>query len=468
MDIIYDIETYPNCFTLAAEHADYPLQWSFEISDHRNDSAQIVEFVQWIANQGGRMVGFNNIGFDYPVLHVLLQMKVCTAQILYNKAMSIIRAQDSDRFASMIYPSDRWCEQIDLFKIHHFDNKARATSLKVIEFNMRSSTIEDLPFPVGQPLSVEQILVLKKYNTHDVTKTKEFYQVTKPMIAFRETLTKKYQRDFMNHNDTKIGKDYFIMELEKSGVSCYDYGAKGRTPKQTPRPVIALKDAILPWIQFEQPEFQRVLNEMKATVITETKGAIKGMTAVVNGFKFIFGTGGIHGSVENCCVQSNDEWTIESRDVSSYYPNMAIANRFYPQHLGEKFCDIYLSLYEQRKQYPKGSAENAMLKLALNGTFGDSNNKFSVFYDPLFMLRITINGQLLLCLLAENLLKIEGLELVMVNTDGLEFRVRKSKLDDVDRVCDWWCNVTKLQLESAKYQKMFVRDCNNYIGVYEE
>jgi len=52
-----------------------------------------------------------------------------------------------------------------------------------------------------------------------------------------------------------------------------------------------------------------------------------------------------------------------------------------------------------------------MLKLALNGTFGDSNNIYSVFYDPQFTMAITVNGQLMLCMLAERLMTIPGLAL---------------------------------------------------------
>ena len=76
----------------------------------------------------------------------------------------------------------------------------------------------------------------------------------------------------MNHNDTKIGKDFFVMELEKAGVECYEFGEYGRKPKQTLRPQIALKDAIFPWITFDHPELNRVLEWLKAQTITETKG----------------------------------------------------------------------------------------------------------------------------------------------------------------------------------------------------
>ena len=164
---------------------------------------------------------------------------------------------------------------------------------------MRSHSIEDLPFKVGTTLTADQIPVLKKYNAHDVDETHKFFNHSIKMVEFREELTRKYQRDFMNHNDTKIGKDYFVMKLEEAGVPCYDYFDKGRKPRQTPRPQLALRDAILPWIQFEQPEFVRVLNWLKSQTITETKGVFNDLVARVAGFDFVFGLGGIHGSLES-------------------------------------------------------------------------------------------------------------------------------------------------------------------------
>jgi hypothetical protein len=469
-DYVFDIETYPNVFTLAVEHAEAPLHWMFEISDLRNDSRQIVEFLQFLKDTDSRMVGFNNLGFDYPVIHTLVRMGQSDANTLYQKAMAIINSQDEDgsKWMHMVKPSDQFVQQIDLFKIHHFDNRARSTSLKVLEFNMRSDSIEDLPFPVGTVLNREQIEVLKSYNKHDVAQTKAFYHHTLDMIHFREELTRKYARDFMNHNDTKIGKDYFTMKLEEAGVACYDFGPKGRTPRQTKRPVIHLKDAILPWINFEHPEFNRVMNWLKAQTITETKGVFTDLTATVNGFTFVFGLGGIHGSVESEVIESDGEYVIVDLDVTSYYPNLAITNGFHPAHLGKEFVSIYKHLFEQRKQYPKKSAESAMLKLALNGVYGDSNNQFSIFYDPLFTMSITLNGQLLLCLLAEGLMHIPGLRLIQVNTDGLTVRVPRANKMLVDLARAAWQSRTGLNLEEAVYKAMMIRDVNSYIGVFED
>jgi hypothetical protein len=469
-DYIYDIETYPNVFTLAVEHAQAPLRWSFEISDWRNDSRDIIAFLQFLKETDARMVGFNNLGFDYPVLHTLIRMGHSDANTLYQKAMAIIGAQDDDsKWMHLVKPADQFVQQIDLFKIHHFDNKARATSLKVLEFNMRSDNIEDLPFPVSTVLTREQTQVLKGYNAHDVAETKKFAHVTADMLEFREKLCTLYPgKDWINFNDTKIGKEFFIMKLEEAGVACYDYSDKGRTPRQTKRPVIHLKDAILPWIKYEQPEFNRILDWLKAQSITETKGVFNDLTACIDGFTFVFGLGGIHGSVDSEVIESDDDQVIVDLDVTSYYPNLAISNGFHPAHLGKEFVAIYKNLFEQRKSYPKKSAESAMLKLALNGVYGDSNNQFSVFYDPLYTMTITLNGQLLLCLLAEGLMHIPGLRLIQVNTDGLTVRVPREHKMLVDIARAAWQMRTGLQLEEAIYKAMFIRDVNNYIAVYED
>lgn len=469
MDFVYDCETFPNVFTLAVEHAEAPFTWQFEISDWHDDSRAIIDFLCYLRDRGHRMVGFNNLGFDWPILQQLIRMGQANAATLYAKAMAIIRSQDDGgdgRWTHQVKPTDRLVDQLDLFKIHHFDNFARATSLKALEFNMRAQSVQDLPFPVGTVLTREQVPVLKQYNAHDVSETKRFYHHSRDMIRFREELTAKYGRDFINHNDTKIGKDYFVMQLEAAGVNCYDYSPqKGRTPRQTRRPTIALGDAILPWVSFTTPEFQRVLEWLKVQRITETKGVFKGLVANVGGLEFVFGTGGIHASIENEAVESDDTHVIVDLDVSSYYPNLAIVNNFFPEHLTHRFCEIYQQLYEQRKAHKKGSAENAMLKLALNGVYGDSNNPFSVFYDPLFTMSITLNGQLLLCLLAQELLAVPGLRLLQTNTDGVTVRIPRTARAHLELICQWWQELTKLTLESVDYRVMCIRDVNNYIAV---
>ena|ERR1035437_7406085 len=481
-DWIYDLETYPNVFTAAFEHVDADIRMCFEISNYRDDTPQLMEFLGYLRNTFARCIGFNNCGFDYPILHLLMKAGRCGAPTLYEKCCAIIGSQtNQDRWAHIVKPTDRFIPQIDLFLIHHFDNGARMTSLKALEFNMRSMTIEDLPFPVGTVLDQAQIATLKTYNQHDVSQTKNFYHHSKHMIAFRDELSQKYHHDFTNYNDTKIGKQYFIMQLEAAGVACYEYGRSGRQPKQTPRGSIRLADAILPWIQFEHPEFARVLAWMREQTIVGTKDTLKveemtakgkvkmvPVTAIIDGLLYVFGTGGIHASRSSEIVASDDDHMILDLDVTSFYPNLAIKNGFYPEHLGTEFVTIYEALFEQRKSYPKKSSESQMLKLALNGVYGDSGNPFSVFYDPLFTMKVTLNGQLLLCLLTENLMKVPGLKVLQCNTDGVTVRLLRQHEALLRQIAAWWESVTNLTLEDVEYSRVNIRDVNNFVMVSTE
>ena len=336
------------------------------------------------------------------------------------------------------------------------------------------------------------------YNKFDVDRTHAFYKESKAKIQLRDQLAVKYNRDFTNHNDTKIGKDIFIHALESNGVRCFKTGNGKREPVQTFRKVIKMEKVVMD-VPFKRPEFIAVRDWIKRQKIKETKGVftdleletlgdveffcnmttvkrkvynnaprVKNLNCVVDGFEFVFGTGGLHGCIHTETVRSDEEYLVVDLDVVSYYPSLAIANNVYPAHLGESFVEVYRQLKSQRVSYAKGTPENAALKLALNGVYGDSNNKFSPFYDPKYTMTITVNGQLLLCLLAEWLLEIEGLSMVQANTDGVTVKCPRKSLDVLDAICKRWEKFTRLALERADYNRMFVADVNNYVSEYTD
>jgi hypothetical protein len=145
----------------------------------------------------------------------------------------------------------------------------------------------------------------------------------------------------------------------------------------------------------------------------------------------------------------------------SYYPNLAITNNYEPLQFKNVFANIYKWLFEERSKIPKSDPENGAYKLALNGTFGKSNDKYSFFYDPEFTLKITINGQLLLTQLTVKLQSL-GFKLLMINTDGFEFIIPKNKEKLYLDTCKEWEKLTSLILEHNQYKKLILRDVNNY------
>lgn len=463
-DWVYDVEVLPNIFTCAFEHLDAPFTVEFEISEWTNQSRELVAFLQYLNHSGQRLLGYNNLDYDYNLLHFLIRAGHLSAIDLYTKSQTLINSDD--RFAAQVWPNDRVVPQIDLMRAHHYEYRSvKATSLKALEFAMRSESVEELGLPFDQPLPLDLRDRLKSYNRYDVSQTKKFARLSNDMLRFREDLCRKYPgKDWLNFNDVKIGVEYFIMRLEAAGIECYEYGPEGRKPRQTKRDSIALKDAILPGIQFENPEFQRVLDYLRSQTITETKGVFKDLEARVGGITYVFGLGGLHASVNNQVLSADADYMILDIDVEGYYPSTMIAQRFKPAHYPDIFCDIYAGLKEERKKYKKGTVENALYKLASNGVFGKTNDQFSVFYDSLVTMQTTCNGQLLLCQLVEQLLKIENLRIVQANTDGLSLHLPRSAEPEVRRVVTWWEQLTQLKMEFAEYDLMAIRDVNNYLA----
>ena len=99
-------------------------------------------------------------------------------------------------------------------------------------------------------------------------------------------------------------------------------------------------------------------------------------------------------------------------------------------------------------------------------SYGKSNEESSFLYDPEYTMKTTINGQLSLSMLIEDILLHSDSTLLQANTDGITLRIRKSDLDKVLSICKNWEKITKLVLEYAYYSKMVIRDVSNYLAVY--
>lgn len=468
---VYDLESYPNVFTASFLHAATRSRVLFEISDWKNQGGDLLAFLNSLYLDKSFMVGFNNVGYDYPLIHHFIKHSVLhpTAYDLYLKSKSIIDTPWNNRFSNHIAPFNILIQQIDLSKIWHFDNSARMTSLKAIEFALRMDSVEDLPYKPGSTLTFEQKNILIDYNDHDVDATFDFLIETLDAIKFRYQLSDELNRDFLNASDKKIGQQYFVHMLDKIQPGlCYHKVDGIKKPRQTTRNQIVLFDLIFDYIHFENNELNRILNFFKRSIMTKTKGFFDDLTATINGFKFVFGSGGLHGSIESQSIYSDNTHSIIDIDVKSYYPNIAIKNKIYPEHIGKAFCDVYEMLYNERSKHKKGTLKNALFKLALNGVFGDSNSNYSPFYDPNYTMSITINGQLLLCMLAEHLMKIPSLQMIQANTDGVTVRVLNDQIENLQRVCYWWESFTCLELEYKAYSQMHIRDVNNYIAVDNE
>lgn len=397
---VWDIETFKHTFTFSIVRADGKFARKFQVNKYKNDWPSIKACMLHLQTIDAKMVGFNSLAFDYPIIHdLILDAKIDTmsgaviAKLVHKLAQKQIDSFRGDGFGRTISLEDRLVKQVDLYKIWHFDNKAKATGLKTLEFNMRLEDLQDLPFGIEEELDEKKIEKILKYNFHDVDATLKFFLLSFTQVQFRESLTAKYGRDFTNANDGKIGKDYFQMKLEQENVKLKKYVDGKLKMIQSKRSSIEIGECLFGYYQFNQPAFRAVLDWFAKQSISETKGVfteipehrlgdvakyaemetlrkkfqgqpteddikafnkeyplgwveeveLKGtyvvkhpdgtkekkhkisyykvwreatcLNVVINGFRFDFGTGGIHGSLSGTVVRAIDGKIIKDADV---------------------------------------------------------------------------------------------------------------------------------------------------------
>ena len=297
------------------------------------------------------------------------------------------------------------------------------------------------------------------YNLNDVDSTFELLNRCKKDIDLRIGIQEEYGVDVLSKDGMSIGTEILkIKYLEKTKKQWYQI-----KDLRSPCDVIDLSKVIFPFIQYETPVLQELLTEMKQqTVSAGRKGYEKHF--LLDNVEVTVGVGGIHTKNEpEVIIPKEDELLLDS-DVNSLYPSLIISYSLVPQHLGKEFLEIYGQVREERLEAKRNhqDVKNTTLKLALNGATGNYQNAYSWLYDPMAVMKIRINGQLLLLMLTEMLLK-AGARLKQLNTDGILYTIPKSV--DYQAVLKEWEENTKLTLETEEYEAFCQFAINDYLAI---
>jgi hypothetical protein len=467
---VMDYETICNCFIAVFQHYKTEETKVFVVHEQRTDFPELIKFLNDCASKNQWHISYNGLNFDAQITQKLLLnqkalLKLDTQALvsyIYNYAQTVIDKSNKGDFAEFA-PYKLKIKQIDLFKLNHWDNKAKMSSLKWIQYSMDWQNVEDMPHRHDQPVTdIHTLNSVISYCVNDVTSTKQILNHSKEQIQLRQNLSKEYGIDLYSASEPRISKELFLYFLEqKTGLS-----KTHLKTLRTPRDYIVLADCILPYIKFETEQFNKVLDYFRTKVITSTKDGFKHRMDF-KGVKTDFGLGGIHGAIDSGVYEAKPGWTIMTSDVTSFYPNLAIKNNFAPAHLPQKeFGQLYEWFFEERKKIPKSDPKNYVFKIILNSTYGLTGDENSFLYDPKMTMQITINGQLLLSKLAEMVsLAIPECQPLMLNTDGMEMMIPNDKVELYLDICKQWEDLTQLALEHDEYSKMIIRDVNNYMAV---
>jgi hypothetical protein len=469
-----DYETLSNCFVGVFKHYKTDEIRIFSICKLQNDYEKFVKFLKQNINNKEWHISYNGLAFDAQVTHSFLEDNKngqhekmdgeTIAEEIYGYAQDAIKRSNNREFQR--FPEwEMKIGQIDVFKLNHWDNMAKRSSLKWIEYTMDWDNILDMP--IEHDISIdtqEQLDTIIEYCINDVNATHEIYNRSKDLIALRKTLTDQYKINLFNASEPRISKELFSYYLSKE----LDIDKRDLKKMRTFRKVIKLDRVILPYIEFQTQTFNNLLERFKTVELdpNNIKGAFK-HSIIYNGVKTHFGLGGAHGCSKPGVYESDNENVIMSSDVTSFYPMLAIKNGWSPAHLpSREFCALYEWFFNERKKIPKSNPMNYVYKIILNSTYGLSNDKNSFLYDPEFTMRITINGQLTLMMLYEMIMEaIPDAIPLLQNTDGIETIIPKSAKEEYLKVCARWESITDFNLEHDEYKKIILADVNNYIAI---
>jgi len=150
---------------------------------------------------------------------------------------------------------------------------------------------------------------------------------------------------------------------------------------------------------------------------------------------------------------------------------MAIYN-IAPEHLDNKTFTRLIAWLRDTRVKAKHSKEELIdgipkdilaqaLKIVINSIYGKFNYAYGDIYDPLATLKVTINGQLFLLMLCEEL-ENNGIEVMSANTDGIVVKLYKNKYEIYQNIISNWQMYTGLGLDTETYNRYTARDINNF------
>lgn len=482
---VYDIEVFQNIFHCSVKNTETNDIYKFEISERKNQLRELVKFFKQVdkyitwgdyyttnINIPANVIfcGYNNLHYDNPIINYIIEYEdklmqyniptICSSIFNLSKTITTSSEDNIDEWKHWKYQI--WFDTFDILTML-YSNKLRV-GLKEIQVTMQYPNVQEFVCDWTKPLPLEDFDSMIDYNINDIESTSELLNRCKKDVDLRIAIEDEYGVRVLSKDGVNIGMKILTQKyLEKTGLTWWDI-----KDLRSPMSVIPLKDVILPFIKYDSPILQRVLEDMKNQIVSPGRKGYENKF-VFNNLRYSVGVGGIHSvNSPEIIIPRDDEMLIDI-DVASLYPSMLIEYEFYPKHLGKEFLEVYKQIKDERieAKHNGDKVKNETLKLALNGLSGNLQNEHNFCYSPFAVMQIRINGQLLLLMLAEKLTQI-GCRIVQANTDGLFVLLKKEAYSKVNSICREWEQLTKLTLEEDRFKAMYQYAINDYFAITED
>ncbi|WP_419630417.1 hypothetical protein [Thiolapillus sp.] len=453
---VYDCESYPNYFLIAARRAGGGPVRTWELRDERVASIDDRKLA-WEFFKSETHIGFNNRNYDdwviaaYILGYAAEEINKISQEIITGDG---VRALWSHRALSARYNE---------ISGHHIDLMAISpifASLKSYGTRLHAPSIQSLPYDPGDVLSVDQMDDVAEYCINDLELTERLYKALLPEIKLREDMQAEYSIRFLHRSDAQMAE------------AIYRDNFKGRIGKKAVPPHV--KYQVPPHIKFLSTDLVGLLvrlQDEKFNLARDGKVILPAKTfakpLAIGGREYAMGVGGLHSTSKKMYIAADERYGIVDADVTSYYPALILNAQLNPPNLPRgEFEAVYRDLVNKRLD-AKGRGDmktSDSLKIVINGTFGKLGSKHSCLYHPEGMLWVTLTGQLSLLMLIERLTE-AGHDVISANTDGVMIKYELSKKRSVVDICVDWQVDSRLNLEYKPYSKVLFSNVNNYVAI---
>lgn len=453
--LFLDVECYPNYFLVMFSNADGRTK-SFELyEDHPLDVEGLDAF---LSKPGVEYVTFNGKSYDEPMITLALSG---ASNAALKKASDAIIMTDLKpwEFYDAFGLNGITFNHIDLIEV-----APGMASLKIYGGRMHSKKLQDLPIEPDAQVRPEERMAIKHYCRNDLMVTAMLFAALSEQIELRRVMSKEIGVDVRSKSDAQIAEAV----MRKAYID-----ANGSAPRKTTLTYGSFLYEAPDYVGFGSEMLNHALYVLthspmviKETGHVEMPTAIENLDIRIGGTKYKIGIGGLHSQESEVCHIADEKTILRDIDVVSYYPSMMLNIGMYPPALGPMFLEAYGGIRTERITAKRAGdkVKSDVLKITLNGTFGKTSNKYSILYNPKFMIHTTLTGQLNLLMLIEALDKY-GIPVVSANTDGIVVKCPVAKETVLRKVVSAWERLTNLETEETNYKAVYSRDVNSYIAI---
>lgn len=299
-------------------------------------------------------------------------------------------------------------------------------------------------------------------------------------IRLRYNIARSYGLNVLSASRSNIS-DAFIEKFYSEMSGLHPSQWKGR---KTERKAMAFKKVIFDFINFKTEPLQKMLREMKEVVIFSIGKDAFSKEISINDGVYTIATGGLHSKDIPGALYSH--WPTDDAsstgeqikaslkrfkyvhwDISSFYPSIMVQYGVAPAHLDQKvFVKLIKWIRDTRvtAKHTKGDIDGvpanvlaAVLKIVINAIYGKLGFEHGDLCDRLAVLKVTINGQLMIMMLCEEL-ELNGIKVISANTDGIVVKLYEDKIEIFNTIANNWKQLTGLDADSEEYKCYINRD----------